>query len=89
LANELRQRARNALLLQAITDEEKATSAEEALKSLEGMDHHVLHRLVAKGIVRLNDLADLATDELIDIADIDEQKANELIIKAREYWPQN
>ncbi|QQS16696.1 MAG: transcription termination/antitermination protein NusA [Neisseriales bacterium] len=86
LANELRQRARNALLLQAINDEEKTSTAEEALKNLEGIDHHILHQLVAKGITTRNGLADLATDELVEIADIDEKRANQLILKAREHW---
>lgn len=83
---ELRSRARNKLLADAITREENLRKADPALLSLEGMDNDIANKLVAKGVKTLDDLADLAADELEEIAGIDEERATKLIMGARAHW---
>ncbi|MGE8357920.1 MAG: helix-hairpin-helix domain-containing protein, partial [Microvirgula sp.] len=84
--NELRSRAREALLTQAIASEEKVNSVEEELRKLEGLNQEILVKLVDNGIVTRDDLADLAVDELADMTNITEEEARALIMKAREHW---
>ena len=84
--NELRNRARNILLTDAIVNEEKVEHAAEDLLSLEGMDIHIARELAARGINTQSELADLATDDLVEMTGIDIERANQLIIKAREPW---
>src|SRR5215204_4435282 len=62
--NELRSRARNALLTQAIVTEEKLEHDVEDLLTLEGMDNQVARQLAEKGVITKENLADLATDDL-------------------------
>jgi len=85
---ELRSRARDVLLIKAIANEEELESAEPAqdLLDMEGMDQGLALTLASKGIVTLDDLADQAVDELLEIDGIDEQQAASLIMKARESW---
>src|SRR6187431_2608505 len=84
--NELRSRARNALLTEAIVREESVENVEEALLSLEGMDTEIASKLAAAGITTRDGLADLAGDELVEITGMDAVKAQELIMKARAHW---
>jgi len=84
--NELRSRARNALLTEAIVREESVENVEEALLSLEGMDTEIASKLAAAGITTRDGLADLAGDELVEITGIDETRAQALIMKARAHW---
>ena len=84
--NELRSRARNALLTEAIVREESVENVEEALLSLEGMDTEIASKLAAAGITTRDGLADLAGDELVEITGIDEARAQALIMKARAHW---
>ena len=84
--NELRSRARNALLTEAIVREETVEHVEEALLSLEGMDTDTARMLAANGITTRDALADLATDELTEMTGIDAERAVELIMKARAQW---
>jgi N utilization substance protein A len=84
--NEIRNRARNVLLTDAIATEEKVEHVAEDLLSLEGMDIDIVRELAAKGINTQADLADLATDDLVEMTGIDTERANQLIIKAREPW---
>ncbi|MBX3616021.1 transcription termination factor NusA [Nitrosomonas sp.] len=84
--NEIRNRARNALLTDAIANEEKVEHVAEDLLSLEGMDINIVRELAARGINTQADLADLAADDLVEITGIDIERANRLIIKAREPW---
>ena len=58
--NELRSRAREALLTQAIASEEKMNSVEDALRELPGMTQDVLVKLAENGVTTRDDLADLA-----------------------------
>jgi len=91
LVEELRNRARDVLLTKAIADEEKISQSkpEEDLVALEGMDEHTAHLLAANGIRTREDLAEQAVDELLEIEGITEDRARELIMKAREIWFEN
>ena len=84
--NELRNRARNALLTAAIANEEKVESASEDLLSLEGMDKSLAAKLADGNIHTRDELAELAVDELTELTGIDEERAKSLIVKAREHW---
>ena len=83
---ELRNRARNALLTDAIATEEKIGHASEALLALEGMDIELVRELAEKGISTQEELADLAADDLVELTGIDFERASKIIIKAREPW---
>lgn len=84
--NELRSRARNALLTAAIANEEAAGSASEDLLKLEGMDGQTAGQLAAKGVLTADDLADLAVDDLVEMTGMDEERAKQLIMTARAPW---
>lgn len=83
---ELRKRARAALLTEAIAKEEKVEEAAEDLLTLEGMDDATAHQLAAKGISTMDDLAELAIDELVELTNMDEERAKTLIMTARAPW---
>ncbi|MBV7300639.1 transcription termination factor NusA [Enterovibrio paralichthyis] len=82
---ELRNRAKEALTTIALAKEEILDGAEPAedLLGLEGLEREMAFRLAAKGICTLEDLADQGTDDLLDIEGMDEVKAGELIMAAR------
>lgn len=84
--NELRDRARNVLLTEAIVDEEQLESVEDALLELEGMDKPLAAKLARHEIKTRDDLADLAVDELVELTAIDEDRAKQLITNARAHW---
>jgi N utilization substance protein A len=88
IVNELRGRAKNALLTEAIASEEKLSEKKpsEDLLSLEGMDEQLALVLLGKGIVTRDDLAELAVDDLTEIPEMTEQKAAKLIMAARAHW---
>jgi N utilization substance protein A len=83
---ELRKRARAALLTEAIAKEEKVEEAAEDLLTMEGMDDATAHLLASKGIATMDDLAELAVDELVELANLDEERAKTLIMTARAPW---
>ena len=84
--NELRSRARNALLTQAIVSEEKIEHDLEDLLQLEGMDADTARNLANHGIGTREDLAELATDDLVEMTGIDTERAKQLIMTARAPW---
>jgi len=84
--NELRTRARNVLLTEAIVSEEALEQTDEDLLGLEGMDKPLAAKLARAGVKTRDDLADLAVDELTEIAEIDAVRATDLITKARAHW---
>lgn len=88
IVQELRNRARDALLTMAIAREEQKATAEPAedLLGMEGMDAETARALAAKGIITMEDLADQAVDDLLGIEGMDETRAGVLIMKAREPW---
>jgi N utilization substance protein A len=88
IANELRNRAKDALLTQAIASEEDLSSANIAddLFGLEGMDDTLALALSKKGILSMEDLAEQSIDELMDIEGMQEERAGKLIMAARAPW---
>ncbi|APR05035.1 transcription termination factor NusA [Thauera chlorobenzoica] len=84
--NELRNRARNVLLTEAIVTEEQLENVSDDLLNLEGMEKSLAATLAQKGIRTRDDLADLAVDELVEMAGIDEERAKALISVARAHW---
>lgn len=84
--NELRRRARNALLTEAIKSEETVEHAAEDLQGMEGMDNTTARLLAAKGITTMDALADLDTEELTEMTGMDAERASKLIMTAREPW---
>jgi N utilization substance protein A len=88
IVKELRNRARDVLLTQAIATEEQASDAEPAedLLQLEGMDDELAATLASRGIVTREDLAEQAIDDLTEIEGIDATRAGALIMAARKHW---
>jgi len=84
--NELRSRARNALLTQAIVSEEQVEHDIEDLMKVEGMDNDTARMLAAKGVGTQEALADFATDDLVELTALDAERAKELIMAARAPW---
>lgn len=84
--NELRSRARNALLTQAIAGEEKVEHDIEDLLKVEGMDNDTARLLASKGVSTQEALADYASDDLVELAGLDAERAKELIMAARAPW---
>jgi N utilization substance protein A len=88
IVKELRNRARDVLLTQAIASEETIESAEPAedLLSVDGMDEDLATELARHGIVTREDLAEQSIDELAEISTLDPARAGELILAARKHW---
>jgi N utilization substance protein A len=83
---ELRTRARNALLTEAIKREENLGQAEKDLLDLDGMDSDLAAKLAENSIRTRDDLGELAVDELTEMTGIDEERAKTLIMAARAHW---
>ncbi len=84
--NELRARAKDALLTMEIAHEESVEEVSQNLRDLDGLDAELIAKLATGGIHTRDDLADLAVDELVDITGQSEDDAKTLILKAREHW---
>jgi len=84
--NELRSRARNALLVQAIASEENIEQVDPNLLKLDGMDAQLAAKLAAQGVRTRDALADLAVDELSELTGVDGERAKGLILAARAHW---
>ena len=84
--NELRTRAKDALLTMELAKEEGVEDVSQNLRDLDGLTPELIAKLGAGGIHTRDDLADLAVDELIDITAVDDAQAKALIMKAREHW---
>ncbi|MDH4052452.1 MAG: helix-hairpin-helix domain-containing protein, partial [Rubrivivax sp.] len=84
--NELRTRAKDALLTMEIVREERVEEVSQDLRDLEGLTPEIMAKLADGGIHSRDDLADLAVDELVELTGIDDEKASALIMKAREHW---
>ncbi|NIC42750.1 transcription termination factor NusA [Aquabacterium sp. A08] len=84
--NELRARAKDALLTMEIAKEESVESVSQDLRGLDGMTTDLIAKLADAGVHSLDDLADLATDELTDITGQTAEEATALIMKARAHW---
>ena len=88
IAEELRARAKDALLTQALASEEQldASEPQEDLLTMDGMDRHLAYLLASRGIATMEDLAEQAVDDLLDLEGMDQERAAALIMKAREPW---
>ncbi|WP_225782890.1 transcription termination factor NusA [Xenophilus sp. Marseille-Q4582] len=84
--NELRARAKDALLTLEIAREESVESVSQDLRDLEGLTPEIIAKLADAGVNTRDDLADLAIDELTDITGQSADDAKALILKAREHW---
>ena len=84
--NELRARAKDALLTMEIAREESVEEVSQDLRDLEGLTPELIATLAGAGIHTRDDLADLAVDELTDITAQSADEAKTLIMKAREHW---
>jgi N utilization substance protein A len=84
--NELRNRARNVLLTEAIVDEEQLENVAEDMLNLDGMDKSLAAKLARANVRTRDDLADLAVDELVEISGIESERAKNLITTARAHW---
>jgi len=88
IVDELRARAKDALLTKALADEEQLEGSEPAedLLTMDGMDKHLALQLASRGVITMEDLAEQAVDELLDIEGMTEERAAELIMTARAPW---
>ena len=88
IAEELRARAKDALLTAAIASEEQLGEHEPAedLLNMEGMDRHLAYILASREIITMEDLAEQAVEDLLDIEEMTEERAGELIMTARAPW---
>jgi N utilization substance protein A len=88
IVKELRNRARDVLLTQAIATEEKIDGAgpSEDLLGVDGMDEELASVLASRGIVTREDLAEQAVDDLLEIEGVDAERAGALIMAARKHW---
>ena len=84
--NELRTRAKDALLTMEIAREESVEEVSQDLKDLEGVTPELIAKLADAGVHTRDDLADLATDELTEITGQSEAQATDMIMKARAHW---
>ncbi|OGT38193.1 MAG: transcription termination/antitermination protein NusA [Gammaproteobacteria bacterium RIFCSPHIGHO2_12_FULL_38_14] len=85
--NNLRERAKAALLTQAIVEEQALTvEPAEDLLTMEGMDKQTAYILASHGVVTRENLAEQSVDDLLDIGGIDEETAAKLIMTARKIW---
>ena len=84
--NELRSRAKDALLTQEIAREENVSKVSQDLLTLEGITPEIVDKLAQADVHTRDDLADLAIDELTELTGQTEEEAKALIMKAREHW---
>lgn len=88
---ELQNRAANWLAQKAseLQEKQEVLGIADDLINAEGLSANQILKLGEKGIKTLDDLADLAGDELVELLgaeQITEKNANEVILKAREHW---
>ena len=87
ISEELRARAKDALLTLAIASEEKLdVEPADDLLNMDGMERHLAYVLASRGIVTMEDLAEQGVDDLLDIEEMTEERAAELIMTARAPW---
>ncbi|MEY2909977.1 MAG: transcription termination/antitermination protein NusA [Pseudomonadota bacterium] len=87
ISEELRARAKDALLTMAIASEEQLdVEPAEDLLSMDGMERHLAYVLASRGVITMEDLAEQSVDDLMDIEDMSEERAAELIMTARAPW---
>ena len=91
VATELQNRAKDFVAKRndEFTKKSKKLKIDESLQTVEGLDQDMIIKLAENKVKNIDDLADLAADELVEILGedtISNQEANEIIMKAREHW---
>ncbi len=88
IVDELRARAKSALTTMELANEEELDNVQPAedLLTMDGMDRRLAFVLASQGVVTMEDLAELAIDDLIEIEEMDEERAGTLIMTARAPW---
>ena len=86
IVEELRNRANDTLLTQALTSGGDLAGDVESLASMDGMTDDLVRQMAAMGIKTMDDLAEQSVDEILEIKGMTEEKAAALIMKAREPW---
>ena len=91
VAKELQSRAKAFVEKRNKEFEEKSKSLgiDEAIQNIEGLDRDMILTMADKGVKTIDDLADLAADELIEILGentISVNEANKIIMAARQHW---
>jgi N utilization substance protein A len=88
MVEELRGRASEILLTKAIAREEALSDEEptEDLLAMDGMERDLAFELARRGVKSMEDLAEQSIDELMEIDDMDEERAGALIMTARAPW---
>jgi N utilization substance protein A len=88
IVEELRNRAKDVLLTRALAQEEELEVAQPAedLLQMDGMDDHLARVLASHGVITMEDLAEKSVDDLMDIEDLSEDRAAQLIMTARAPW---
>lgn len=88
IVTELRNRSKDVLLTKALVQEEVLDEKKPAedLLAMDGMDQHLAFVLASRDVITMEDLAEQSVDELIDIEDMDEERAGKLIMTARAPW---
>ena len=87
ISEELRARAKDALLTLAIASEEQLdVEPAEDLLTMDGMERHLAFILASRGIVTMEDLAEQGVDDILDVEGMTEERAAELIMTARAPW---
>jgi len=85
MVDELQRRAQDIMLTRAIA-EQAALVPEDDLLNMEGMNEAMAKELASKGVRSMEELAECATDELMELIEIEEQDAQTLIMTARAPW---
>lgn len=88
IVTELQNRAKDALVTKELLTEEELSKVEPAADLLEikGMTKELAYQLARKGIITREDLAEQSVDDISDVQGLDEQKAAQIIMQAREHW---
>ncbi|HBK55670.1 MAG TPA: transcription termination/antitermination protein NusA, partial [Xanthomonadales bacterium] len=88
IVEELRARARDSLLTEALLAEEELEEhkPDRDLLELDGMDETTAYALAALGVTNREDLAEMAVDEVMAVDGMDEARAGALIMAARQHW---
>jgi transcription termination/antitermination protein NusA len=84
--NELRTRAKDALLTMELAKAERGSAVSQDLNDFDGLTPEIIVRLNEGGVHTRDDLADLAVDEMMEMTRVDADTAKDLIMKARAHW---
>ncbi|MBS3799428.1 MAG: transcription termination/antitermination protein NusA, partial [Thioalkalivibrio sp.] len=88
MVQELRNRASDALLTRAIAAEEGRGGYQPAedLLNMDGMTQAVANKLASHGVCTMEDLAEQASDDVVEMTGLEAEEASTLIMTARAPW---